>query len=84
MSYNWRIGHGAGHKKDVAPTTIERIQSADGSRWAYSRNRKRRLSGGCYDVVESWIIRQRVEGKVVTVSTDAFEKEAREFVGATP
>jgi hypothetical protein len=80
MSFNWRIGHGRNRQNHIDGSTIDRIKSPDGNRWAYSRARKRRLGGGQYDSVVSWVIRQRVDGKVVTINTDAFEQHARDFV----
>jgi len=65
-----------------SPKTIDRIVSADGTRWAYSRNRKHSLGNRTYEIVESWVLKQRnADGKVVTVHNDAYEAHAREFVG---
>jgi len=80
MSYNHLIGKSRG-QNHVNMATTQRIESADGSRWAYARNRKLRLGGGNYSTVESWVIKHRVDGKVVTVHTDAYEAAARAFVG---
>ena len=79
-SYNPLIGKGY-----TAPPypqgTIERIQSVDGRRWAYSQWRKRRLGGGRYDVVDSWTLKERdASGKVVTVASDRWREDAVTFV----
>lgn len=67
-------------KSSVSQDGSSRIESVDGSRWAYSRNRKMSLGGGRYDVVQSWVVRTNASGKAITVNSDATEKTAREFV----
>jgi len=66
----------------TSPKALSRIESADGSRWAYSRARKIQLGGGSYDIIESWVCKARIDGKTVTVSGDAYESAARDFVKA--
>ena len=64
----------------VAQVGNSRIESADGSRWAYSRNRKMSLGFGRYDIVKSWVVRTNASGKVVTVHGNTTEEAALEFV----
>jgi hypothetical protein len=66
----------------VSHKTVNRIESADGSRWAYSRMRKRSLGNRTYDIVESWVLKYRdADGKVQTEHGDAYEAHARQWVG---
>ena len=59
-----------------------RMQSADGQRWAVSRNQKRALADHKFDVVECWTLKERgADGKAVTVAVQRGEEEAREFCG---
>jgi|LakMenEpi03Aug12_release.lakeMendotaPanAssembly.Ray.scaffolds.fasta_scaffold721852_3 hypothetical protein len=69
----------------TSPKALSRIESADGSRWAYSRARKVCSANGTYVIVQSWVCKARVNGKAVTVNADAYESAAIEFVnqGAT-
>jgi len=60
---------------------LRRLESADGSRWAHSRNRKLSLGNGRYDIVESWVLKHRVNGKVEVVNGDAYEADAKKWVG---
>jgi hypothetical protein len=64
----------------TSPRALKRIQSEDGSRWAYSRARKVCSANGTYVIVQSWVCKARVNGKAVTVNADAYESAAREFV----
>jgi hypothetical protein len=66
----------------TSPKALNRIQSEDGSRWAYSRARKLCSTNGRYEIVQSWVCKACVNGKAVTVTGDAFESAAREFVKA--
>ena len=59
-----------------------RIQSPDGLRWAYSRNRKQSIFDGRYIIVESWVCKARVNGKAVTVKSDVYASAAIEFIKA--
>ena len=64
----------------TSPKALQRIESADGSRWAYSRARKIQLANGTYGIIDSWVCKARINGKAVTVKGDAYEKAAIEFV----
>jgi len=66
----------------TSPRALKRIQSEDGSRWAYSRARKLCSANGRFEIVESWVCKARVNGKAVTVNGDTYESAAREFVKA--
>ena len=59
----------------------KRLVSKDGLRWAISRNQKRQLPDRCFDVVECWTLKERVDGKVKIVAIQQSEEEARKFVG---
>jgi hypothetical protein len=60
----------------------ERLVSADGLRWAISRNRKMSTGGGRFAIVTSWVLKHRVDGKAVTVHGDAYEEAALAWVQA--
>lgn len=79
MAISYKVTTGRA-PSSVSQVGTSRIESADGSRWAYSRNRKMSLGGGRFDVVQSWVIRTNSSGKAVTVHSDASEQAAREFV----
>ena len=64
----------------TSPKACYRIESADGSRWAYSRARKVCSANGAYTIVQSWVCKARVHGKTVTVAGDAFESAAIKFI----
>jgi hypothetical protein len=66
----------------TSPKALVRIESTDGSRWAYSRARKMSSANGTYVIVQSWVCKARVNGKAVTVNADAYESAARDFVKA--
>jgi hypothetical protein len=57
----------------------KRIQSADGLRWAISRNAKRPLGYGRFDVVEVWTCKERINGKAVVLHTKIDEAGAKFF-----
>lgn len=59
---------------------IERITSADGNRWAYKTLRKRQIAGRQYSIVEVWVIKERRDGRVITVHSGTCEQIARQFV----
>lgn len=67
----------------VSKQPLDRIESADGSRWAIKTARKISRGNGTYDIVESWRLKERRDGKVVTVHGDAYEDHACEFVGVS-
>jgi hypothetical protein len=64
----------------VSPETIDRIVSADGTRWATSRSYKVSTGFGRYDIIVAWTLKQRVNGKIVTVSLHRSEAAAAAFV----
>lgn len=82
MSYNCRLGQTRAPNA-VSSKTIERIESPDGSRWAYCRARKMSVGSGRYDIVQSWVVKARINGKVVTMNGDANEDTARKFVSSS-
>ena len=81
MSYNYRIGHGRGRKNLVAAHP-QRLESADGQRWACGRNQKRSLGDRRYDSVEVWSLRTRDNntGKVIEVARSMDRKAAEDWV----
>jgi hypothetical protein len=79
MSYNWRIGHGRG-RKNLIEAHPQRLESADGTRWALGRNVKLSLPDHRYDAVEVWTLRHRVDGKVVTVGIHRGKADAEAWV----
>ena len=58
----------------------KRLVSTDGQRWAISANRKRSLANHRFDVVEVWTLKQRVDGKAVTIDSNVDEVRAKQFV----
>jgi len=78
-AYNWRIGHGAGRRNLIAANP-QRLESADGLRWACGRNVKRSLGNRRYDGVEVWTLKHRVAGKVVTVAQHRDRSEAEAWI----
>lgn len=56
------------------------LTSADGTRRALKTLRKLRFANGSYIVVESWRLRQRVNGKWVTFAPDASADDAHAFL----
>ena len=62
----------------------ETVVSADGLRRATVSNRKRRLGGGTFDIVRSWVLKERDSGgKLRTVFSDATLEAAERFIGFT-
>ncbi len=58
----------------------QRLDSADGRRWALGRNVKRHLADRRYDSVEVWTLRYRdKDGKAVTVARHMDGDHAREW-----
>ena len=57
-----------------------KLVSADGTRWAISRNQKRAIGNRQWDVVECWTLKCRVNGKVVTKDIQRGEEEAKAWV----
>lgn len=78
MSYNPLIGRGRGANLIMAYP--QRLESADGTRWACGRNVKRSLPDHRYDSVEVWALKHRVNGKVVTVDSGVSPEEAQRWV----
>lgn len=68
----------------TSPKALARIESTDGSRWAYSRARKMSTANGTYKIIISWVCKARINGKSVTVNGDAYECDAIKFVNAIP
>jgi hypothetical protein len=64
----------------VAKHTSKRKVSADGTRWAIGRSQKRHLANHTWDIVECWTLKQRVRGRVSTISTHQSEEAAIAFV----
>lgn len=69
-------------QSNVCPKAIERIESADGMRWATSRAYKVSTGFGRYDIVVAWTLKQRVNGKIVTVSMHRSKDAADAFVAS--
>jgi hypothetical protein len=68
MSYNWRIGQL--RSRNMIEAHPQRLTSADGTRWALGRNVKGETAvAGTFVGVEVWTLKQRVNGKAVTVDT---------------
>lgn len=59
----------------------KRMVSQDGLRWAFSRNAKRSMPDKRFDSVEVWTLKERVNGKAVTVDTGISEEGAMAFLG---
>lgn len=81
-AYNYRLGTLRG--ANAVEANPQRLQSADGKRWACGRNVKAEsMRGrGYYDVVEVWTLKTRdAAGKVVVVDTHRSEEQAREWLG---
>jgi hypothetical protein len=67
---------------DVAKHASKRMVSADGTRWAIGRKQKRHLANHMFDIVECWTLKQRIDGKVVTMDMHRDEAAAIEFIKA--
>ena len=79
--YNWRAGSRRG--QNALEAHPQRLESPDGSRWACGRNVKRSLGDHRFDAVEVWALKERVNGKAVTVQTHRSKEEARTWCGLT-
>ena len=78
MSYNWRLGGIRG--ANMIEAHPQRLESPDGSRWALGRNVKCQRGYGVWDAVEVWTLKQRVDGKAVTVDTGRDKAAAEAWV----
>ena len=58
----------------------ERLESADGSRWATSRVVKMQIGGGIWEPVEMWTLKARVGGKAVVREQYATQDDAEGWV----
>lgn len=67
MNYNWRKG-GIRSVNQLLPHH-QRLESRDGTRWAFGRIVKRSIPDHRFDGVEVWTLKHRLNGKVVTVAT---------------
>lgn len=75
-----RSGRGPGAVKKQSETVV----SVDGMRRATGTNRKMRIGGGLYDIVRTWVLKERgSDGKLRTVFGDATLKAAEDFIGFT-
>ena len=81
MQMNYKVTILRGANMVTQDGAKKRIESADGLRWAISKNVKLRLPGGRFDVVESWDLRERIDGRAVRVRSGVTEEYAREFCG---
>ena len=77
-AFNWRIGQARG--PNLVAANPQRLESADGQRWATGRNVKRHLADRRFDAVEVWTLKQRVDGKAATIERNADRKRAEEWV----
>jgi hypothetical protein len=75
---------GGSRGKSAVKQHSETVVSEDGTRRATGRNRKMRLGGGYFDIVRSWVLKERdADGKLHTVSSDASLEAAEAFLGVT-
>lgn len=58
----------------------QKLVSRTGLKTAISRNQKRQLGNGLYDVVECWTLKQRINGKMVIVEIQRGREEAEAWV----
>ena len=58
-----------------------RTVSHDGTRAALGRNAKRSLGDGRYDIVRIWTLKERVDGRWVTLRSGVGTERAAEFIG---
>jgi hypothetical protein len=81
VSYNWRVGQSRG--ANLIAANPQRLESADGTRWACGRNVKVSTGYRTYDGVEVWSLRTRNEaGKVIVCAEHMDRKAAEEWVSA--
>lgn len=60
----------------------ERIDSADGQRWAYSRFYKMMIGRRRYGSVKAWVLKYyNADGKAIVKATGMDEATARKWVG---
>lgn len=75
---NYRVSHPrAGNAVKPMP---QAIGSKTDARWATGRNVKRSLPNHRWDIVQVWTLKERREGKVVTVDTHQSRKNAERWV----
>lgn len=77
----YKTSHLRGANQVAAMSGAKRLQNEDNSRYAYSRNQKCSVGGGRYEIVECWTLRERVNGKIVTVEIQRGFEDAVKFVG---
>jgi hypothetical protein len=79
MSYNALLGRSRG--ANMIAAYPERMTSADGTRWALGRNVKAETSvPGIYTGVQVWTLKERRDGKAVTVETGRSIETARRWI----
>ena len=78
MNYNWRVGGRRG--ANMIEPHPQRLESPDGQRYALGRYVKRSLGEGVFDGVEVWTLKQRVNGRAVTVETHRDKAAAEAWV----
>ncbi len=69
-------------KSCVTKTALGRLESKDGARWATARAYKVQEGFGRYRVVIAWTLKERANGKVVTLPAARSEEAARAWVAA--
>ena len=67
-------------KSCVTKTALGRLESEDGTRWAIARAYKVSEGFGRWGVVFAWTLKERVNGKVVTLHAARSEEAARAWV----
>lgn len=80
-AYNWRIGAGRG--RSLIASETKRTNSADGSRWVIGQNVKRSLPDHRYDAVRKYWLKERRDGKAITVDWTFDLAEARAWINVT-
>lgn len=61
---------------------VKRLESADGKRWATGRTVKAETSvPGIFEPVEVWALKERRDGKAISVGFHRSEEDARRWVG---
>jgi len=58
----------------------QRIESANGIRWACGRNVKRSLANKRYDSVEVWTLKERVNGKAIVRAGYCTREQAERWI----
>ena len=84
LNYNWRGGKGTRGVNQIVADP-QRLESADGKRWATGRNVKRALPDHCFDGVEVWTLKYRDEDtkKVVVFDSLRDRTTAQAWVNGT-